>query len=110
MSVGSAVPVSGAGPAVDSVDTWSQVVYTKSLEVKMMNTVRHQAAEAALWATLALGIFFFLREMHSTGEAPETFRLIFSAGPGSIAGALGVLVAGTALVTLHLIARRKTRG
>ena len=52
-----------------------------------------------------LGLFLF--ETRSTGEAPETFKLIVSSNPLAIVGAALAALAVAGLVVLYLWERRR---
>ncbi len=54
-----------------------------------------------------LGLMLFLFETRSTGEAPQTFKLIVSSNPLAIIGAAIVALAVAVLVTLYFWERKR---
>ncbi len=58
--------------------------------------------QAVAWLALAVGMMLLLNEAHSSGEALETFKLVFSPNAGTLFGATIVFIAAAALVALYL--------
>jgi hypothetical protein len=54
-----------------------------------------------------LGLMLFLFETRSTGEAPQTFKLIVSSNPLAFVGAAIAALAAAALVALYLWERKR---
>ncbi|MEK7250759.1 MAG: hypothetical protein AAB209_10100 [Bacteroidota bacterium] len=54
-----------------------------------------------------LGLMLFLFETRSTGEAPQTFKLIVSSNPLAIVGAAIAALAVATLVVLYLWERKR---
>ncbi len=54
-----------------------------------------------------LGLMLFLFQTQSTGEAPQTFKLIVSGNPLAIVGAAVAAIAATVLVALYLWERKR---
>jgi threonine/homoserine efflux transporter RhtA len=68
----------------------------------MTTDSRRTIARAMAWLALAVGMMLLLNEAHSSGEALETFKLVFSSNAGTLFGATIVFIAAAALVALHL--------
>lgn len=54
-----------------------------------------------------VGLMLFLNETRSTGEAPQTFKLIISTSTLSIIGVALVLVGAAAFGVLYLVGRKR---
>lgn len=54
-----------------------------------------------------LGLFLFLFETQSTGEAPERFRLMVSLNPLTICGAAMMVLALAGWVSIYLWERKR---
>jgi hypothetical protein len=67
-----------------------------------MNELKRHRLEVVSWMTLAAGLMMLLNEAHSSGEALETFKVVFSSNAGTISGAIMVFLAAAALVALHV--------
>lgn len=68
----------------------------------MITELRRTIVQAVAWFALAVGIMILLNETHSSGEALETFKLVFSSNVVTLLGAIMVFLAATALVALHV--------
>jgi len=66
-----------------------------------MNELKRHRLEVVSWFALAVGMMLLLNEAHSSGEALETFKLVFSSNAGTLFGATIVFLAGVTLVALH---------
>jgi ABC-type xylose transport system permease subunit len=55
-----------------------------------------------------LGLLLFLNETRSTGEAPETFKLIVSTSAASIVGGAVAVLALVAMLVLYFLERKRT--
>ncbi len=67
----------------------------------MTTESRRTTVQAAAWLALAVGVMLLLNEAHSSGEALETFKLVFSSNAGTLFGATIVFLAAVVLVALH---------
>ena len=63
--------------------------------------MKRPKVEILSWVSLGVGVMILLNEAASSGEALETFRLVFSSNAGTLAGARIVLLAAASLVALH---------
>ena len=69
---------------------------------KTMSESKRDGLRVTAFVCLALGVMLFLLEARSTGEAPETFKLLLSSNPLAIVGAALAILAVAALVALSL--------
>jgi hypothetical protein len=66
-----------------------------------MTKSKRNIVDVGAWVFLGVGVLCFLNATHSTGEAPERFRLILSSSAVSLLG-IGLMALGTgALIVLH---------
>jgi hypothetical protein len=65
-----------------------------------MSESKRVVLRVAAFALFVLGLMLFLFDTRSTGEAPETFKLIVSANPPAIVGAV---IAALAMATLGVL-------
>lgn len=63
--------------------------------------------QIAVGVCFVLGLMLFLNETRSTGEAPETFKLIVSTSAASIVGGAVAVLAAIAMVVLYFLERKK---
>lgn len=68
----------------------------------MITESRRTIVQAAAWLAFAVGIMMLLNEVHSSGEALETLKLVFSSNAVTLWGAIMVFLAAAALVALHV--------
>jgi hypothetical protein len=64
----------------------------------------------AAFSSFVLGLMLFLFNTRSTGEAPETFKLVVSANPPAIVGAAVAALAIATLGILYLWERKRHLG
>jgi hypothetical protein len=67
----------------------------------MITESRKTIVRAMAWLALAVGMMLLLNEAHSSGEALETFKLVFPSNAGTLFGATIVFLAAGTLVALH---------
>jgi hypothetical protein len=67
----------------------------------MITESRKTIVRVVAWLALAVGMMLLLNEAHSSGEALETFKLVFSSNAGTLFGATIVFLATAALVAVH---------
>jgi len=67
----------------------------------MITESRKTIVRVVAWLALAVGMMLLLNEAHSSGEALETFKLVFSSNAGTLFGATIVFLAAAALVAVH---------
>jgi hypothetical protein len=67
----------------------------------MMTESRRTIVRVAAGLAFAIGMMMLLNEAHSSGEALETFKLVFSSNAVTFFGAIIVFLAAAALVALH---------
>ncbi len=67
----------------------------------MTTESRRTIVQAVAGLALAVGLMILLNEAHSSGEALETFKLVFSSNAGTLLGATMVFLAAVALIALH---------
>ncbi len=72
-----------------------------------MNESKRVALRVALFACFILGLFLFLSETQSTGEAPERFTLLVSSNPLAVGGAAVMVLALASWATLCLWERKR---
>jgi ABC-type xylose transport system permease subunit len=72
-----------------------------------MSESKRVILRVAAFACFVLGLMLFLFETRSTGEAPQTFKLMVSSNPLAIVGAAVAAIAVTALVVLYLWERKR---
>jgi hypothetical protein len=72
-----------------------------------MNESKRVALRVALFACFILGLFLFLFETQSTGEAPERFTLVVSSDPLAIGGAVVMVLALASWASLYLWERKR---
>ncbi len=68
----------------------------------MTTESRRTIVQAVAGLALAVGMMMLLNEVHSSGEALETFKLVFSSNAVTLFGAIMVFLAAAALVALHV--------
>jgi hypothetical protein len=68
----------------------------------MTTESRKTVVQAVAGLALAVGLMMLLNEAHSSGEALETFKLVFSSNAVTFFGAIMVFLATAALVALHV--------
>ena len=72
-----------------------------------MRDSKRVVLRVAAFACFILGLMLFLFETRSTGEAPQTFKLIVSSNPLAFIGAAIAVLAVAALVSLYLWERKR---
>lgn len=72
-----------------------------------MSELKRVVLRVAAFAFFVLGLMLFLFETRSTGEAPETFKLIVSSNPLAVVGAALAALAIAGLVILYFWERRR---
>lgn len=72
-----------------------------------MNESKRIALRVGLFACFILGLFLFLFETQSTGEAPERFTLVVSPNPFAIGGMAIMIVALATWASLYLWERKR---
>jgi len=65
-----------------------------------MSEIKRTGLQVAAVMCFLVGLILFLSQTSSGGEAPETFRLILSFGPISIAGAAVALAAAAVFIAV----------
>ena len=72
-----------------------------------MNEAKRVALRVVLFACFILGLFLFLFETQSTGEAPERFTLVVLLNPLAIGGAAIMVLALASWGSLYLWERKR---
>jgi uncharacterized membrane-anchored protein len=72
-----------------------------------VSELKRVVLRVAAFAFFVLGLMLFLFETRSTGEAPETFKLIVSSNPLAVVGAALAALAIAGLVILYFWERRR---
>jgi hypothetical protein len=72
-----------------------------------MSESKRIALRVALFACFLLGLFLFLFETQSTGEAPERFTLVVSPTPLAIGGVALMVLILAAWASLYVWERKK---
>ncbi|MDP1677538.1 MAG: hypothetical protein Q8L88_11825 [Bacteroidota bacterium] len=67
----------------------------------MITELRKTTVQAVAGLALAVGVIMLLNETKSSGEALESFKLVFSSSVATFIGAAIVFLATVALVALH---------
>jgi hypothetical protein len=74
----------------------------------MITESRRTIVQAVAWLAFAVGIMMLLNEVHSSGEALETLKLVLSSNAVTLWGAIMVFLAAAALVAVHVGDIKKT--
>lgn len=72
-----------------------------------MDESKRVALRVAMFASFILGLFLFLSETQSTGEAPERFTLVVSPNPLAIGGVAIMILALATWASLCLWERKR---
>lgn len=72
-----------------------------------MKESRWQAGLIVTALCFMVGLFLFLNDVHSTGEAPQRFDITISWSVTSIVGVLLIVTAAVGAVVLYLSERKK---
>ncbi len=68
----------------------------------MITESKRTAVQSVAGLALAVGMILLVNNAHSTGEALESFKLVFSSNTETFVGGTIVFLAAAALVALHV--------